>query len=59
MLNPRIWESKCVFAGHTASYNTAFTKLAKMNVVGTLRECPERYLQCHRIAARPCADQGD
>jgi hypothetical protein len=25
------------------SYNTAFTKLAKMDVVGTLRECPERY----------------
>jgi hypothetical protein len=28
-----------------ASYNTAFTKLAKMNVVGTLRECPKRYLK--------------
>jgi ubiquinone/menaquinone biosynthesis C-methylase UbiE len=24
--------------------NTAFTKLDKMNVVGTLRECPERYM---------------
>jgi capsid portal protein len=27
------------------SDNTAFTKLAKMNVVRTLRECPERYLK--------------
>jgi hypothetical protein len=26
--------------------NTAFTKLAKMNVVRTLRECPERYRTC-------------
>ena len=32
-------------AGRTASYNTAFTKLAKMNVVRTLRECPGRYLK--------------
>jgi hypothetical protein len=27
------------------AYNTAFTKLAKMNVVRTLRECPERYMK--------------
>ena len=25
--------------GHSPSYNTAFTKLVKMNVVRTLREC--------------------
>jgi bacterioferritin len=30
-----------------ASYNTAFTKLAKMNAVRTLRECPERYVTSH------------
>jgi hypothetical protein len=29
------------------SANTAFTKLAKMNVVGTHRECLERYARSH------------
>jgi hypothetical protein len=27
------------------SDHTAFAKLAKMNVVRTLRECPERYMK--------------
>jgi hypothetical protein len=34
--------SECIWGRHP-SYNTAFTKLARMDVVGTLRECPERY----------------
>jgi hypothetical protein len=31
----------------TTSPNMAFTKLAKMNAIRTLRECPERYMPSH------------
>jgi hypothetical protein len=33
--------------GRTASYNMAFTKLARMKVGMTLRECPGRYMPSH------------
>ncbi len=46
------------FGGRTASCNTVFATLAKMEAIGTRRKYLEHYTKPYAGAARPCADYG-
>jgi hypothetical protein len=47
---------KYFFGAHIPSYNTALPKLAKMNVIMTLRQCLGRYMKPYAKSMRTCTD---